>query len=101
MTIQPVGKKIQIEVDSPTAGGLDLSSKETIVEVGTIIALGEELAGLGRTKRINGVLVETEKFKVGDRIFLKAWAIDIINYNKDKFYFIDADSLGICAIVKE
>lgn len=85
MIIIPYRNKIQLKIDQPTAGGLDLSSKPTTVEVGTVISDG----------------FEHLKIIKGDRIMFKAWAVDIINYNNENFYFIDADSEGICAIIKE
>ena len=86
MTILPVGKKLQLEIEQPTAGGLDLSSKNTVVECGTIKAVpAPTLVG---------------DYCVGQKIFFKAWALDVITYNKETYYFIDSDSNGICAIVK-
>ena len=88
MQIIPINNKIQLEIEQPTAGGLDLSSKPSTVECGTIIGIpGNEEVYMG--------------YKVGSKLFFKAWAVDIITYNKQTFYFIDADSEGICAIVKE
>lgn len=88
MTIKPINNKLQIKVDEPKVGELDLSSKPSAVEVGTII-------GLSFNAEINNI------YKIGDKIFFKAWAIDIIDYNGEKFYFIDENSEGICAIIKE
>jgi len=84
MKIIPVGNKIQIEIEKPKAGKLDMSSKETAVENGTIIAVGEEVKG----------------FKVGQKILVKAWCLDVISFNGINYYFLDSDSQGICAIVK-
>lgn len=85
MIIKPFNNKIQLEIDQPTAGGLDLSSKPTTVECGIIKEVGENV----------------KELKKGDRIFFKAWATDIITYNKETYYFIDSTSEGICAIVQE
>ena len=82
--IIPVVKKIQIEIDKPTAGALDMSSKETAVENGTIIAMGEDVKG----------------FKIGQKLLLKAWGLDVISYEGTNYYFIDFDNLGICAIME-
>jgi len=87
MIILPVNKKIQLKIEQPTAGGLDLSSKETAIEVAEIVAIPSD------AKIIGGVCI-------GDKIMVKAWAIDIINYNGEKFYFVDSDSSGICAVIK-
>ena len=55
MTIQPYRNKLQLKIESPTAGGLDLSSKATIIELGEVVAIGE--------------LVENTK--VGDKIMFR------------------------------
>lgn len=83
--IQPINNKIQIEIEKPTAGGLDLSSKPGAVECGTVIATAKDLTEINK----------------GDKILVKAWSIDIINYNDKTFYFVDADSEGICAVIRE
>jgi co-chaperonin GroES (HSP10) len=85
MTIIPLNSKIQIQIEQPTAGGLDLSSKASAVECGTVIAIGEEVTNV----------------KVGDKLFIKAWQIDIINHNKETYYFTDSKGEGLCAIIKE
>lgn len=82
--IVPLDNKIQIEIDKPTAGGLDLSSKATGTEFGTILAIGENVT----------------KFKVGDKILFKAWQLDIINYEGEQYNFLDANGEGICALIK-
>lgn len=38
--------------------------------------------------------------EVGDHVFVKAWAIDIINYQDKKYYFCNLDTNGVLAIVK-
>jgi len=84
MKIIPLNNKLQIEIYKPKAGNLDLSSKETATECGTIIAIGDKVKG----------------FKVGDKILYKAWQIDVISYEGKQYNFIDADGEGICALVK-
>ena len=102
MTILPVGKKLQLEIEQPTAGGLDLSAKNTVVECGIVAAISEVLPNLILTAKESGIQYQTtNEINVGDKIFFKAWALDVITYNKETYYFIDADSNGICAIVKE
>jgi len=85
MNIKPIGNKLQISIEKPTAGKLDLSSLSAATEYGKIIALGENVKG----------------FNIGDMIFFKAWATDIIGYEGEQYYFINSDSEGICAIVTE
>lgn len=81
--MKPVNKKLAIEIEKPTAGSLDLSSKQTATEYGTITAIGDEVT----------------KFKVGQKIMFKAWAIDVISYEGVNYNFITEDSEAICAII--
>ena len=93
--ITPLGKKIQLKIEQPTAGGLDLSAKETAIEVGEIIGLAGE-----RSVNLQNLWIGKTELKIGDKIFFKAWALDIITYEGEKYYFIDSDSNAICAIIK-
>ena len=86
MTIIPFTDKIYIKIEKPVAGSLDLSSKPTAVEHGEVVALGEGTEGT---------------LKVGDKIFVKAWALDVITYNKETYYFVDINSKGILAILND
>lgn len=76
--------KIQIEIEKPIAGGLDLSSKETGTENGKVIAIGGDVVN---------------QWILGKTILFKAWALDCIDYEGTKYYFISEDSEGICAII--
>ena len=76
---------MQLKIDEPTIGDLDLSAKKTIIEFGEVIAIGEKTLG---------------DFKVGDKVFVKGWALDNIVYEGVNYYFVDADSQGICAKVE-
>ena len=82
--IQPLGTKIQLELEKPTAGALNLDSKKTAVEVGTVLAVGDKV----------------KNFKVGDKLMVKAWQIDIISYEDVEYNFVDEDATAICAIIK-
>lgn len=83
MQILPFGKKIQLKIEKPTVGVLDTSSKPTGLEYGEVIATGDESRSL----------------MVGDKIFVKAWSVDIITHDSQTYYFVDCDSVGICAKV--
>lgn len=83
MIIKPYQTKIQIELEEPTAGALDLSSKPSAVEIGTVIAVGEFVGDI----------------KVGDTLFFKAWQLDVIAYGGKNYYFLDVKGEGICAII--
>lgn len=86
--MRTLGTKLQIQIDKPTAGSLDLSSKASAVECGTVVTTPD-----------NSYIETIYKIKVGDKLLFKAWAVDIINYEGETYYFIDADSKGICAII--
>jgi co-chaperonin GroES (HSP10) len=58
---------------------------KTGVEWGTITALGPDVQG---------------PYKVGDKIFVKAWSVDTILYNNVEYVFTSESRKGICAIVK-
>jgi co-chaperonin GroES (HSP10) len=83
--IQPFRNKIQLEISEPSAGALDLSSKPTVVEVATVVAIGKDVKGI----------------EVGDKIMVKGWSLDVINFNNKNYYFTNFDGDGICAIIKE
>lgn len=84
MKIKPVKNKVYLKLETPSVGGLDISSRPTSMEVAEILEIGEYV----------------KDFKKGDKIMVKSWAIDIIEYQDQKYYFIDVDSKGICAIIK-
>lgn len=84
MKIIPWAGKIQLKIDEPSVGILDTSNMPTAIECGEVIAIGEG---------INSI-------KVGDKLFFKSWAVDIITYDQERYYFIDIDTNGICGIVK-
>lgn len=87
MKIIPIYNHIQLEFEEATAGDLITSSRESAVEYAKVIAIAENIKG-------------TFNLKVGDYIFVKAWAIDIINHQDKKYYFIDLDTNGILAVIK-
>lgn len=88
--IKPINGKIQIKIEQPKVGGLDLSSKETAIEVAEVVALPAHIEG---QSFINLGL------NVGDKIMVKAWSIDVLTWEGEKYYFVDSDSKGICAII--
>jgi co-chaperonin GroES (HSP10) len=82
--ITPTGSQIYLGLKTvQEVGVLDVSSKKTVNEWGTVQAIGPEV----------------KEIKVGDTILFKAWALDTITYEKEEHFFIREDSGGICAIV--
>lgn len=81
MIITPQPHMAQLKIDEMMAGVLNTSSRESAVECAEIIALGEEVDGL----------------EIGDKVFVKSWAIDIITHDDVRYYFVDINSNGILA----
>ncbi len=85
MQIIPQNNYIQLEVEKPIAGNLVTDSADVAVEIGTIIAIGEEVKG---------------NYKINDRIFFKAWGTDIVNHEDKRYIFIAEDTNAILAKIK-
>lgn len=83
MKITPQPNLIQLKFEEATAGALDTSSKDSSVECAEIIAVGKDVLDLS----------------VGDKVFVKGWAIDIITYQDQRYYFVDVTTNGILAKV--
>ena len=92
MKIQPLGNIIQLEIEEATAGDLITSSRESAVEYAKVVAISKsaKIVGAGFVKDI----------EIGDHVFVKSWAIDIINYQDKKYYFCNLDTAGVLAVVK-
>lgn len=75
------GNKIQLEIKEQKIGAIQ---SDTIAEKGTVIGLGMN--------------VDVGVFAIGDTLYFKAWAVDVITEGDKKYYFISADSDAICAI---
>lgn len=82
--MKPINNKIQLDIKELKFGAVQ---SDSIEEHGTIIALGD--------------YIDEEKFKIGSTLYFKAWAVDIITENDEKYYFIDSLSDAICAIKYE
>lgn len=84
MKIKTLGNKIQLKVDEPEIGGLISDSMPIAIECGEVIGKGDDV---------------TLPVKVGDKIFYKSWAVDIVTYEGKKYFFISQDTNGICAVI--
>lgn len=76
---------VALKIEEAQAGVLDTSSRETAVEYAEVLAVGSKV----------------ESLKAGDKVFVKAWAVDIINHNDTKYHFVDITSNGILAKVND
>lgn len=85
MTITPLRNTIYLKIDSPKVGDLDMASRDTAVEYAEVISVGDGVTSL----------------KKGDRVFVKAWAVDIVQHEDKKYYFCNLDTNGILAIIKK
>lgn len=81
--MKPYGKKIQLQINEVKIGAIQ---SDSITERGTILRVGQDCA------HFNGD-------DVGREIYFKAWAVDVITDNGEKYYFISEDSEGICAVI--
>lgn len=80
--ITPLGKNILFKIEKARAGILDTSSRSSAVEHAEVVATGDEV---------------TIKLKAGDKAFVKAWAVDIIDHEDEKYYFANENTDGILA----
>ena len=86
MNIQPLGNIIQLEFEEAKAGVLDTSSRESAVERATVVGISEDAT--------------FSNVKVGDKVFVKAWAVDIVTHEDKKYYFVNPETGGILAKVE-
>ena len=86
LTVQPIGDEIFLEVEEAKLGALETSSVKTGQEWSIIKAVGPE--------------VKNKDLKVGVKIFVKAWATDVILYEGKNFIFTTESRKGIKAIIK-
>lgn len=84
MKIKPLKGIVHLKIDEVTAGALNTSMRPSAVEVAEVSEVGEGVTSV----------------KKGDKIFVKAWAVDNIVYNDQKFYFVAIETNGILAVIK-
>lgn len=85
MKIKPFGNKLMLDIPETKAGSINVVQGAQIQEQGKVLAVGSNV----------------KDFHKGDVIQFKAWAVDIITIDGQKYYYIDADSDAICGILKE
>lgn len=78
--MKPLRNKIQLDIEEQKIGAVQ---SDAIAEWGTVVAVGPDVS---------------LQVKKGDKIYFKAWAVDIITVGEDKHYFISDDSDAICAV---
>jgi co-chaperonin GroES (HSP10) len=90
MKIKPLPGIVQLKIDEVHAGVLDTSSRESAVEYAEVLAVGN----MDNAPTLDSVP------KVGDHVFVKSWAIDIITHQDKRYYFCNIETGGILAVVK-
>ncbi len=83
--IIPIKDIVYLKIDEVKAGALDTSSRASAVEVAEVLAVGE------------GVITP----RVGDKIFVKSWGIDIVNYEDKKYHFVNQNTGAILATIND
>lgn len=83
MKIKPLGDIVQLKIEEVKAGVLDTSSRESAVEYAEVLEVGENVKGIN----------------AGDKVFVKAWGVDIVNHEDKKYHFVNVNTNAILAIV--
>lgn len=79
--IEPLGDRILLDIKQAKLGAIDASSLKTGVEWAHVIAVGPEVT-----------IVQP-----GDLVFVKAWSVDVIQYEGKDYHFTAESLKGICA----
>jgi co-chaperonin GroES (HSP10) len=82
MKIKPASGQIYLKIDTPKIGVLQ-STKDSAIEYAEVIEVADDI----------------DTFKKGDKVFVKAWAIDTVTYEGKKYNFVNIESNGVLATV--
>lgn len=85
MRVLPTGDQILLEIEKAKLGNINTDSMKTGQEWATVKAVGPDVKGL---------------YKAGDKVFVKAWAVDSILYEGKDYYFTSEERKGIVAVLK-
>lgn len=91
--IIPQPNIVYLKVEKPVLAGMDTSSIKAAVEFAEVVAMPT-------TTAFSGIDHLPYSLAVGDKVFVKAWAMDTITYNDEEFHFVNLASGGILAVVK-
>lgn len=86
MKITPLYDYIQLDIQEAKLGGLKTDSVKTGQEYATILALGPD--------------VKNQSLKVGQVVFVNAWAVEPKLYEGITYYFVSEERSGIVALIK-
>ena len=80
---QPIGARILIKLDEVKIAGMDVSLN-TARETATVLAIGE------------GWDLKAEPLKVGDKIHVKSWGIDICTDGEETYSYVWQKTGAVC-----
>lgn len=86
MKVLPIGDQIFLDIEKAKLGAIDTSAMKTGMEWATIKEVGLD--------------VKNPQIKKGEKVFVKAWSVDIILYEGKDYYFTSEERKGIVAILK-
>ena len=85
MKIEPQPNIIQLKLESAKAGILATEVRDSAVEFGEVISIGENIKSV----------------KVGDKVFVKSWGLDWSEKDGVKYTFVNIETGALLAIVRE
>lgn len=110
-------------MENTRVGKMQIPPGSSVQEYATVIAVGEkvtrhnedidasikknaETIAKGNYKIYDLEHIDSKLPQVGEKLFIKTWAVDIVTRGEEKYYFIDATVDGelnpaICAAVTE
>lgn len=84
MKIKPSEGEVQLKFETAQAGALNLSSRDSAVEVAEVLAVGPGVEG----------------YKKGDTVMVKSWAVDHINHEGKMYHFASIITHGLKAVIE-
>lgn len=81
--LTPLAGIVYIKTEKVQMGALDGSSRDSAVEYAEVLAVGEGVTSL----------------KPGDKIFVKSWGCDNIDYKGERHTFVNLETKAILAIL--
>lgn len=100
MQIKPLKGVVYLKIETPSVGVLDTSSRPSAIEYAEVLEVGEGVNTKKIVQTSDTAYFKEDILKPGDKVFVKAWAIDIVVYNDVKYHFVNMDSGGILAKVE-
>ena len=105
MKIHPMPGCVYIKTQSQKVGGFDTSMRDSVVEYAEVIALPEHNVPMQLMAWLCKIFghswVNRCSFEVGDKIFVKGWAIDVIDFEGEKYEFCNLETNGILCKVSD